>query len=575
MSEVTRFFSKVDITDPAGTLRTVNGELMDMTFKLTHTQASTLEMLVHNLNDGFRTLYPEGSKVELYFDTFSPPTTKRFLGIIEHAEPFMDVGKNFLKLYCRERWHVLSGGKLVAETYANKEITAIVQDLISRYVNEVNATTFVDNTGITLEDIRFVYKPLKWCLDTLATIANFTYYVDPLENLHWKKKALVDSGITFSDQNVRPMPRFAKNIVPIKNVVYVVSSSLSIDQQSGTPGATFDSLDANYLAEKFTPVQTNIKQLSLYLEKIGSPNDLSGEIREDKTNSPAGGAVIATFTFARSYLGATAFYPIAIGEKPLDSKKSYWIVLIKTGDATNTYKWYKDAQANQTRATSTDNVTWTVIGTTSAYGFKQYSGSPIIARASDQTSINNYLTREIIVQDNSITSKEAARRLAKAKLAELKDVRKEFQDLTVYSLGSIPNPGELVTVNIPAISLNEQVEVREMEFPFPGGWRGGEYYIARLGLVAEELKYMIATITKELADERATSIDLTTTTLNRIEEFQETFPLAATLNIWAAGSAQHPTLNESLPLSETLSRTEKLTGTFVYGTAKYGKSDYA
>ena len=573
MSEITRFFSKVDITDLNNVLRTVGGELMDMNFKWSHVQSSTLDMLIHNQDDTFRSLYPEGSKVELYFDTFSPPTTKRFTGIVEHAEPFLDVGKNYLRLFAREKFFVIAGQRLVAESYSNREISAIVKDIVGRYASEISTTTFVDTTPTTLEDVRFNYKTVKQCLDALATLAGFVYWVDANLALHFKQAKVVDSGITYNQTDIRPIPRFAKNIIPLRNIVYAIGQKLDFDQQSAAPGATFDSLETNYLAVKFTPTQANIKQLQLYLEKIGSPNDLSGEIREDKTNAPTG-ASIASFTFAKSYVSATGWYPITV-DKDLDTKKSYWIVLIKTGDATNTYRWYRDAQVNQTRATSTDNTTWTVTGSTFAWGFKHQFGQAIISKAQDLDSLNKYTARETIIVDPSLTSIQMAKRAAAARLTELKDPRKEFQDLMVYGVSSIPNPSELVTVNVATIGLNEQVEVRELEFHFPGGWRGAEFYIARLGLVAEELKYFIADMVKAIGDVKQKDIDLIATTLNRVYTFEENFPMNDSLSRVMPGDARHPLLSETFPMTDSLSQVTQTTGTFVYGTAKYAKSDYA
>jgi len=446
----------------------IGDELMDARLRLADGGACDFELW---LNDGDGKLARDcrpGSRIDFFVDCMMPPYTRRLIGVIEEAtirRPSRN--ERVLVIRGRDLWHVIASNQYVVDSYKDAEISEIVRDLVRKYAPEVDVSG-VQSTGIVLDDIRFPYRTLKECLDLLASLAGYEYYVDPDLTLHFHPKGVKSSEITYTESEIKPTPEVIDDLTPVKNVVYVLGGvDLKVDQAQESTDGGHTNLHDRWLAQSFTPTRSNLEQVSLYLERVGNPTeDLTGEIRED-ANGPAGDVVYA-FTISRSYIGEAGWKPITAQANLITGRK-YWIVLRKVGDAENTYRWYHDGASTGENAYSMDGSTWTVQQNSHSFAFKTYYGLPIIYEASDDISVENYRRREVVIQDPAIRDMATARRVAKAKLEELRNVRRELPRITIAEPKAIPEPGKTVYIKMPSAGIDAEYLVKEVELRFRRG----------------------------------------------------------------------------------------------------------
>ena len=96
-------------------------------------------------------------------------------------------------------WTDLLDGLLVAETYESKTVNEIITDLQSKY-----ATTFdISNVNCltNIEAIYFDNKPMSKCLDDLAEIARYHWFVDADKKIYFFAEGTILSPFDITDDN--------------------------------------------------------------------------------------------------------------------------------------------------------------------------------------------------------------------------------------------------------------------------------------------------------------------------------------------------------------------------------------
>jgi len=525
----------------------------------------TFRITINNEDDLHTSDYNEGNVVEIWIDRNNPPMTKVFKGIIEKKTVNVDAaGKDFLELEGSD-YSVVFLNRYVVESYRDKEISLIVKDLIEKFAPSIT-TSHVDATTVTLQDIRFPYWKLSECLELLAKLAGlWSYYVDSLLDLHFFAPTSQDSGLTITVNDLAEL-EYADDITPVKNAVYVLGGvDLTVDQEkTGVAGGSLSLADYWY-ARPFSPTRSELKQLSLYLEKIGFPtSDLEGEIREELDGLPAG-ELIKEFRYSKNYLEDAAWKPISI-EENLVTGKTYWIILKKIGDAENTYKWYHDGGATGTYAYSADGIDWTKSTATYELAFKTYYGSRVIAYAEDGISAGYYLRRDHIVKDPAILSRQIARRIANRELERMRD---RVRDVEIpVQLDTILSPGQMVTVDVG--NLVGFYKVQDVTLEVKPHLESYAYKV-RLSQRSEGLEDYL----KDLADEiRKTALGLegidTTTLVDWYQSLLDPIKLIDALYL----NQRANLVSSPFAVTDLLTNTPKDSGTFVWGTAKWAFSDW-
>jgi len=525
----------------------------------------TFKIVLNNEDDLHTEDYDEGDVVEIWIDRNNPPTTKVLKGIIEKKSVKVDAkGKDLLELEGSD-YSVVFLNRYVVESYRDKEISLIVKDLIAKYAPSIT-TTNVNATTVTLQDIRFPYWKLSECLELLAKLAGlWSYYVDSSLDLHFFAPTSQDSGLTITPSDLAEL-EYADDITPVKNAVYVLGGvDLAVDQEkTGVAGGSLSMADYWY-ARPFSPTRSEFKQLSLYLEKLGSPtSDLEGEIREESEGLPTGD-LIKEFRYSKNYLEVAAWKPISI-EENLVTGKTYWIILKKVGDAENTYKWYHDGGATGTYAYSEDGINWTKNTSTYELAYKTYYGSRIIAYAEDGVSAGNYLRRDHVVKDPSILSRQTARRIANR---ELERLRESVRDVEIpVQLDSILKVGDMVTVDVG--KLDGYYSVTDVTLEVKPHLESYAYKV-RLSQRSEGLEDYL----KDLSDEiRKTALGLegidTTTPVDWYQMLSNPLKLIDALYL----NQRANLVSSPFTVTDLLTNTPKDSGTFVWGTAKWAFSDW-
>lgn len=349
------------------------------------------------------------------------------------------------------------------------------------YLHDIDATTEAP------DDIRFPYRPLKECLDTLAGLAAFDYRGNPNDVIAFKEAVSEATGITYDSTDLAPGAEKLTSLYPIKNRVYVLGGDyMEVDHEQATIGATAENSKDYYFAGSFTPARSSISQISLYLKRTGNPADLTGAIYTD-SSGPA--AKIASFTVDSDFVGTSAgWVPIAVSADTLIGQK-YWVSIDKIGDASNYYEWYDDDGVAGENAYDADGAgAWTVQASSYAMAFKTHYSVPVIAVKQDYASAGDFMWREVVHEDRAITSRVVARDLAQALLDELSDETPSLKTLNTYNQTIIPDRGKLVTVDLPHLGIDSTAyETQSAVFEFKAGELGTPFMQVQLGKSAEEL----------------------------------------------------------------------------------------
>lgn len=91
--------------------------------------------------------------------------------------------------------------KMVVENYENMTVTAIIQSMVAKYAPySINTTTYVDCPKV-ITYISFNYEPVQQCLQKLADIAGYDWYIDYNKNLWFKSTITNSAPFSLTDTN--------------------------------------------------------------------------------------------------------------------------------------------------------------------------------------------------------------------------------------------------------------------------------------------------------------------------------------------------------------------------------------
>ncbi len=171
-------------------------------------------------------------------------TTRYFAGYVTEIDIKIDGITKTYDLQCQD-YTILLDGALVNESYAAQTVEAILADLFTSYLGEVNASTYVVATGKTLDKKLFNRVTLREAVDMLSDACGFDWYIDYNKNLHFfpKETNLAPFNISDSPDLSTTYPAeqmtYRKETRQIINRVTVVGGYYLSDDQ------TFDTIPAN------------------------------------------------------------------------------------------------------------------------------------------------------------------------------------------------------------------------------------------------------------------------------------------------------------------------------------------
>ena len=406
------------------------------------------------------------SEITVYVDT-TDAATKKFAGKITNRK-FMPLTGDYREVWFEALdWTHFLGIKQIVEIYFDMEISLIIKAIIDKYYPGITYTN-VEATSITLAEYPIPYRKGNQVFDALAKIVDNIWFIDENKDFHFKPKSTGAANYTLTKADIVNVGKYEEDLLPVVNHWFVIGGKIQrIDQKAETESAGV-SMHDNFYAVKFVPLQPKLDQAALKLEKVGAPTDaLVIEIREDYGGDPLG-ATLKALNFPPTYVGSKDWYR---GMFNIDvvTGRDYWIVARKVGDASNTYKWWKDALSTGKNAYSADGVTWTVQSSSFNFLFRTFYGTPIIAEALNAASIAKYEDIQDVFQDHAILSYDVAEKIAQGLAAKTGTAPESFDAYVTpdrdYSIGQV------AAINYPELNLNnDKFVVMSVSLPLKKGF---------------------------------------------------------------------------------------------------------
>ncbi|UVF62449.1 baseplate protein [Nitrososphaeria virus YSH_922147] len=442
----------------------------------------------------------EGNEVTIWVGKTDASKTKIFLGVIEEIvieEPnknFMSVtlsgpdwGSDILKnRIVNGQWDQRKTSGVLDTTDDSTTIAQIVYDLL----NNTQSYPAAAADGLTVISQGLVYDattiiPIDYQLPTFSARFEFLddklqelddlslsyHYVDPDKKFHMYQLGTsttsVPAEILFTDDVndstswtsgkvglILPNSSFKRTLEHHKRRVFGLGGLSSAVDQENTTTTSNSTLDAGYIAQRFTPTKTHLSTIMVWLSQVGTPTvDLTLELRDDSatgTSLPTG-QVLRSISKPKSFLGgasAATPSPFEMNEE-LTPGRNYWIVLMKNGsDASNTFRWHRDALDTGTSATSADDVTWALTTTPNRfnYSFQAYLGNEIVAvsRDSNLSATSKHFHEDTIRKSDIIDDKVLKFLLTQENKTAHK--KKEIITCQVYAPDTLLQTGQKIRV---------------------------------------------------------------------------------------------------------------------------------
>jgi len=164
--------------------------------------ASSFTAIIDNTNGVNAGSYTLGNEVIIYADKdVNPPTTKIFTGILEDVQFKGTHQQEKITLSGRDYTARLQDRTIEPEVYTNLPAGSIVRDIINKYVDDITVNNVQDSSTV-ISRIAFNHIPVFDGIKQLATLADYTFYVDVDKDLHFEPKSSVSSGKIFSSGNI-------------------------------------------------------------------------------------------------------------------------------------------------------------------------------------------------------------------------------------------------------------------------------------------------------------------------------------------------------------------------------------
>jgi len=564
-------YAKLEVTPPGAPKVTAGNELERLTVKLNRgANLSTCSITIRNPNGAHTSTYRVDAEVDVYIDFNDPPTTKVFSGIIEKREITRFRGayeESIIQAECTDH-SVKLLDKLINRHYRSTEISEIIKDVLAEFPEF--DTTGVKATSTPAIDYRVAYQTVRDICLTLAKLpreGEYTFRITPDKKVQFYLAGTEDTGYIFTSSEIEEI-RFADDALRVKNKYYVRGGAEQTIDQKEEDTSTAYSLDAYYYARSFVPNQGDLSQIELYIKKIGSPDyDFTGAIVEDSAGEPTGWTV-RNFSVSKEQIPSEGGWVSIWINKYLYTGDTYWIVVDKTGDASNTYEVY--GPATGTFARSSDGLIWdtTVTGN---LAYRTYYEKVVITYAEDPTAVR---VREGLHVDPLLLSEAEARLKAESLLREYSEPYTQLA-MTCYPPITISlEPGQSVWVDDPDSGIEiARYDIESIEYRINPRLNA---YTYNLTLVKSKPPETIEDILKKMED-RLWETKIADLGLDEHEliDVPFIFPLES-ITLTDILMRQIPfEFFETASFLDAITRTVQASGTFVVGTAKVGYADVA
>lgn len=476
---------RCEVTPPIDSV----GGKFSITISSADGSASGVNTILSNIN--------EGNEVTIWIGKTDGTKTKVFLGIIETTELVQPVKDYFeLRISGPDWGSYILKSRVVARSWTQKRtgttlditdnttlVSQIVDDLLTETQSYPNNDFTVVNQGlvfsssnvtvptIQLPDFNANYEKLDDKLATLDDICGSIHYVDPDKTFIMRQSNISASSAPatflfvddYNDAVALTWDQTKVGLVGL-NSTYVRTlenhkrklfglggnkDQVDINYSSTTSSTN---LDSNHLAFKFTPTFTVLGNIGIYIAKVGTPtSNLIVDLREDNAGLPTGN-VIRSLQVDKAVVGTSApTLPnlLKINDE-LDTGRSYWVVLQKNGDASNTYKWYHNNtdNAGNSVASSADDVTWSAVGSPNRfkYSIATWTTTPVVSVLIDTglTASSKHFVEDVIRKPDLTEFKTVSDLLNVEALTLMR--KKEIFKASIYAPDVILTNGQRVRI---------------------------------------------------------------------------------------------------------------------------------
>lgn len=395
----------------------------------------------------------EGNEILFYLGKNNTDKQKIMRGVIE------SLGDDYINLNFRDpyiegpdwgsdilQWRVVNGAwhqnrEADGITIDSSDVSTTIKQLVTNLLTETNAYPLND---ITVEDQGIVVTAgninpptiqiadfecnLEYVADKLKELDEYggtIHYVDPDKNFIMEHPGVTSASLPadilltddFSDTVALSWdqtkvglikPRFQR-----KNTVeahYARLLGLGGNQQLLNPESTTNTagiqLEDDYLAQRFTPIYRVCEYIGIYVKKVGSPVlNMIVELWEDNGDEPKGSLLKVISISKDAITTAGEWHYMSIGEE-LNVAKNYWIVIRKTGDASNTYEWRHDNGTSGVNGSSSDGITWTINSASHIFMYRIYSSSPLLSAIPGTMAATQKHFHEAVIRKPDIRTRE-------------------------------------------------------------------------------------------------------------------------------------------------------------------------
>jgi hypothetical protein len=350
--------------------------------------------------------------------------------------------------------------------YSEPDFTAQDQGII---VNAAN----INAGGKQLAQFDTIDDTLDSALTALDRSFGGAHWVDADYNFHMQKFEAIDSQILLVDRKTDPListwPDAGKIGLILRGGLETSYSweykhprlfgsggdkrqlDTAASQQVTSGGS--DAIDTQYLAMSFLPTFRRVENIQLYLGRTSAlpVGNLFLELKEDTevTNTRPNGTDMRIHSITPSGVdeaGSWRNFPVGAD---LNTKKRYWIILRKNGDATHTFKWFKTTSGSGLiTATSSNGSTWTEVSGATGYACRIYYTDPLLTSFAIPEGVDatTRMFKEKFYRDPTITDEQ---RLQDMLISESETEFKKKNEISclVWSPDTILETGQKVYVS--------------------------------------------------------------------------------------------------------------------------------
>lgn len=345
----------------------------------------------------------------------------------------------------------------------------------------------IQTANRVLPEFTAQYQTAAATLQQLAEHKGWIAYIDENDVLQFKAPTATDSGILITDTEspswdttkvahiIDDQPfTIEEDLTDTKNLLIGVGGDMdSASYTQTTTSGGSDVLHNTYLAVKLPRIKdVGLTAVGVWVNKSsGTPPDINlfGEIRQDNSNTPQGGAFVKGFHIDKSHIVSTAGGDWAMADLQCDinTQVDHWLILYKdlsgAGSASKTYKWFHDGGSSGTIATSSDGSTWSVTSSTKQYAYLIWTDARVFSVAQDASSISSYGQRDYVLSDTTIKTRASMENRLKELLSYTKHM-KTIVTATVFPPDTIIPVGKTITVQESKSGLNNTFKVVQADY---------------------------------------------------------------------------------------------------------------